>query len=216
VLLEKGRLIGEGNPQDVGLRYLQLNFSEEAREIERAAAADEASQAAADGKVPASHEPVVMTSPDELVSGEGGAEITEAWFEDEDGVPQFSLASEKTYAFAMRVRFSKDVKDPLFAVSLTNPANQQLFGAASVFSDPHPGTFKAGDEVVWRAWFENILGPDRYQVSCAASLADGRFLQYRERMFSIVSATLRPTGSLVDVPYRLELQRDRRGQEVAS
>jgi ABC-type polysaccharide/polyol phosphate transport system ATPase subunit len=219
VLLEKGRLIAEGNPQDVGLRYLQLNFSAEAREHERLQAeqaANAAARAAVAGEAPPPAEPVVMTSGEEIVDGEGGAEITEAWFEDDEGVPQLSLSSGNTYAFAMRVKFHARVSDPLFSVSLTNAAGQQLFGAASVFHDPNPGVFEPGEEIIWRARFENILGPDRYQVSCAASLADGRFLQFRERMFSIISASLMPTGSVVDVPYRLELQRAERPQEVGS
>ncbi|MCW3047461.1 MAG: transporter related protein [Solirubrobacterales bacterium] len=219
VLLEKGRLIAEGNPRDVGLRYLQLNFSAEARATERVAAEEQAktvAQAAADGHAPPPAEPVVLTADDEVVVGQGGAEITEAWFEDEDGAPQLILNSNQVYAFAMRVRFTHDTDDPLFAVSVTTGSWQQIFGAASVYSDPCPGRFRAGEEVVWRAWFQNILGPDRYQVSCAVSLADGNHLQHRERMFSIVSATTRPTGSIVDIPYRLELQREGTTREMVS
>ncbi|HMJ36426.1 MAG TPA: ABC transporter ATP-binding protein [Baekduia sp.] len=219
VLLEKGRLIAEGNPQDVGLRYLQLNFSEEARATERAAAEEQmqtAAHAVASGQAPPPAEPIVLSESEEVVLGEGGVDITESWFEDEDGAPQLTLNSNQVYAFAMRVKFTKDIENPLFAVSMTNSAWQQLFGAASVWTDPTPGLFPAGEEIVWRAWFQNILGPDRYEVSCAVSLAGGRHLQFRERMFSIVSATLRPTGSIVDLPYRLELQRHGTTQQVAS
>jgi ABC-type multidrug transport system ATPase subunit len=46
VLLEKGRLIAEGDPEDVGVRYLQLNFSAEARAAEREAAEAAASTSA--------------------------------------------------------------------------------------------------------------------------------------------------------------------------
>jgi ABC-type polysaccharide/polyol phosphate transport system ATPase subunit len=165
VLLEKGRLIAEGDPEDVGVR-------------------DEGA-----------------------TLGDGGAEITEAWFEDEAGAPQYTLANGEPAAFAMRVRFTEDVQDPLFAMSLLNGQRMQLFSAASVFSDPTPGRFRAGEEAVWRVRFDNILGPDRYHVTCAVTLTDGRWLQLRERMFSIVITSTRPTGSLVDVPYRLDLER---------
>jgi ABC-type polysaccharide/polyol phosphate transport system ATPase subunit len=219
VLLEKGRLIAEGNPHDVGLRYLQLNFSEEARENERYAAEEQAKeqvQAVAEGHAALPAAPVVLNSEDEVVVGQGGAEITEAWFEDEEGVPQLTLTSMQVYAFAMRVKFTRDIDDPLFAVSVTNGAWQQIFGAASIYADPSPGRFRTGEEVVWRAFFQNILGPDRYQVSCAVSLADGNHLQHRERMFSIVSASTRPTGSVVDIPSRLELQREGTRREMVS
>jgi ABC-2 type transport system ATP-binding protein len=216
VLLEKGRLIAEGSPQDVGMRYLQLNFSEEARATERARA-DEQTQAveraAAAGETPPPDAPHVLEPDSEIIVGSGGAEITEAWFEDEDGVPQLTLNNQQVYAFAMRVRFTENVEDPLFAVSVTNGAWQQIFGAASVFQDASLGRFHVGEEIVWRAWFQNFLGPDRYYVSCAVSLADGTHLQHRTRMFSVMSATTQPTGSIVDIPYRLELSRDTAPQD---
>jgi ABC-type polysaccharide/polyol phosphate transport system ATPase subunit len=206
VLLEKGRLIAEGDPEDVGVRYLQLNFSAEARAAEREAAEAAAAAPVASGEA-APATPAVFHGDEGATLGDGGAEITEAWFEDEAGAPQYTLANGEPAAFAMRVRFSEDVQDPLFAMSLLNGQRMQLFSAASVFTDPAPGRFRAGEEAVWRVRFDNILGPDRYHVTCAVTLTDGRWLQLRERMFSIVITSTRPTGSLVDVPYRLDLQR---------
>ena len=49
LLLEHGRPVVLGDPEEVGNRYLELNFSEQARQLEEAAAAAE------DGEAPTSH-----------------------------------------------------------------------------------------------------------------------------------------------------------------
>lgn len=207
ILLEKGMLVAEGDPTDVGTRYLQMNFSSEARETERFRSEEayrDQAEAVARGEAVVPVEPMHLEGEGEVVTGGVEAEITEAWFEDEDGTPQLTLNSTQVYAFAMRVVFHEDVEDPLFSMCVTNGAWQQVFGAASVWRSPHAGLFRAGESVVWRAYFQNILGPDRYEVTCAVEVV-GHPVHQRLRMFSVVSVSTQPTGSVVDIPYRLEL-----------
>jgi ABC-type polysaccharide/polyol phosphate transport system ATPase subunit len=200
MLLEKGRLAAIGEPQDVGNRYLQLNFSEEARAIEKAAA----DQAAMTGH----HTPVAFMGEEGETFGDGGATIAEAWFEDADGVPQLTLENGRPYTFCMRVRFDREVVDPLFSTSMTNLQGLQLFSASSVWTDPTPGTFRAGDTTLFRVAFDNILSAGRYSITAAVTLADGTWLQLRERMFGVMVTSTRTSGALVDVPSVATLRRE--------
>jgi len=206
MLLEHGRIVTIGDPEDVGRRYLQLNFSEAARAAEED---DARGQGRAPAKVPAA------TGVGEAL-GDGGARILEAWFEGPDGTPSPTLCNGDQCAFAMRVQFDEDVEDPLFGMSMTNSQGLQLFSASTVFTDPHPGLYRAGEDVVCRVEFANSLGSDRYTVSAAVTTVDGRWLQFREGMFSVMVTTTKPTGSLVDLPYEVSVERGARGAKEAA
>ena len=128
MLLEHGRCVEMGDPQRIGMRYLQLNFSEEARALE---AANE-----------------VITKPaaadTTMRLGDGAAEIAEAFFEDEHGVRVEVLAGGERAAFVIRARFNQDVEDPVFAVGIDNSHRDLVFSASTQLADPHPGVFRAG------------------------------------------------------------------------
>jgi ABC-2 type transport system ATP-binding protein len=201
VLLEHGRPVELGAPARVGDRYLQLNFSRDAREAEAREAGDEAagtplSHLGADG------EPAARL-------GDGRAEIVEAWFEDEHGVATPTLENGRPAAFVARVKFREDIDHPLFSVAMTNSQRHQMLSASSVFDFPEVGTFAGGSEAVFRVAFDNILGPDRYEVTTAVVQQEGgRWLDFRDRMFSIMVTSTRRIDALVDVPKTVTLERD--------
>ena len=198
MLLESGRVVATGDPETVGNRYLQLNFSREARQQMEAEAADRGRQG---------QQPVVFHGDEGEVLGDGRAEITEAWFEDAAGTPSLTLSSGKECAFVMKVRFRTEVEDPHFSMAMVNSQRMQLFSASSVFENPHPGRFAAGDEVTYRVRFKNLLGPDRYAVTAAVAGIGGNLLELRERMLSVVVTRTAATGALVDLPHQQELER---------
>ncbi len=198
MLLESGRVVATGDPETVGNRYLQLNFSREARQQMEAEAADRGRQG---------QQPVVFHGDEGEVLGDGRAEITEAWFEDAAGTPSLTLSSGDECVFVMKVRFRADVEDPHFSMAMVNSQRMQLFSASSVFENPHPGRFAIGDEVTYRVRFQNLLGPDRYAVTAAVAGIGGDLLELRERMLSVVVTRAAATGALVDLPHQQELER---------
>jgi ABC-2 type transport system ATP-binding protein len=197
MLLEHGRIVATGDPESVGNRYMQLNFSREAR----AAMEAESRNRALHGQ-----EPTEFMGDEDAVFGDGRATITEAWFEAEDGRPSLTIPNGERCAFAMRVRFNEDVEDPLFSMAMVSSQRMQLFSASSVFDDPRPGRFRKGEEIVYRVVFQNILGPDRYAVTAAVT-AGNTPLQLRERMLSVVVTRTATTGTVVDIPYEQTVER---------
>ncbi len=210
LLLEHGRTVEQGDPERVGNRYLQLNFSSEAR-AEEAAAGEEGEAAADAAGEQASEADAVAEAPSMPPAerfGDGRAEIVAAWFEAEDGRPTEVLATGRPCAFGARVRFLADVDDPLFGVNLSNSRRDVLLSASNLWSAPHLGRFSAGEEVTFRIRFDNVLASDRYHATPAvAASAGGAWIDRRERFATVMVAGTHGTDALLDPPYELDVQR---------
>jgi ABC-type polysaccharide/polyol phosphate transport system ATPase subunit len=201
MLLEHGRIAELGDPEHVGNRYLELNFSEEAR-------AAEAGQAA--GPAAASR-----TQEEQARFGDGRAEIVEAWFEDADGHRAETLTSGEHAAFCARVVFRETVEDPLFGVNLQNSHRDHVLSASNQWSEPRLGAFHADETVTMRIRFRNVLAPDRYHATPAvAAKAGGAWIDRRERLASVVVTGVRRTDAIVDLPYEVVLERGAQAESL--
>ncbi len=152
LLLEHGRVVELGEPEHVGNRYLELNFSERARQMEEVAA-----EAESDGR-PAEGRPVRggrraargrrgASRPEDRL-GDGRAEIFEAWFEDEHGAARGSAPDRPALHASRRAcRFHEDVENPLFGINLQNSHRDHLLSASNLWTEPRSGTFRPGEEV---------------------------------------------------------------------
>ncbi len=210
LLLEHGRPVELGDPEHVGNRYLELNFSEQARQVEEVAArAEDGTAPSGSAEVPTADSAPAAESeePLELRYGDGRAEIYEAWFEDEHGERAEALQTGRPCTFAARVRFSAEVENPLFGINLQNGHRDHLLSASNLWSEPRCGTFAAGDEVTFRIRFENVLAPDRYHVTPAVARHGGAWIDRRERMISIVVTGTHSTDALLDLPYEVVIER---------
>jgi ABC-type polysaccharide/polyol phosphate transport system ATPase subunit len=200
VLLERGRLVEIGDPQFVGDRYLELNFSLEAREQERAAGAEAPTEAEAAEAQPSEPEPVRLS--------DGSANIVEAWFEDESGHRADVLQTRQPCAFKARVRFSARLEDPAFGFTMYSSQDDQIFGADNVLLGPS-GTFEPGDEVVFAIRFENLLAPDRYWVTPAVAPSTGglRWHDRRVRFLSVMVTGSRRASGMLEIPFSFGIDR---------
>ena len=201
MLLEHGVVVATGDPETVGNRYLDLNFSSEARA--EAAANEHAASAPAQAM--------------DAVLGDGRAVIEDAWLENGKGERATMLRNGERASFAMRVRLTADLREPRFTVQLHSGTRVPLFTASSGWGAAEPvGTLRVGDEVVWRADFDNVLGPDRYSVTPSVTLANGTVVAMRDRMFSVVvTRTQEHGGALVDIPFQARLERNPAPEEAA-
>jgi ABC-type polysaccharide/polyol phosphate transport system ATPase subunit len=193
LLLERGRVAAHGDPETVGNRYFELNFSEAAR---------------ADAGLDRSTERM----------GDGHAEIVECWFEDGAGAAVAGVAAGAPCAFAARVRFIEPVDDPLFGVVVQNDRRETVLAASTLWSDPTPGRYEPGDEVTYRVRFENRLVPGRYFATPAvARQGQGiAWIDRRERMADLLVSGLTRTDAVVDLPYEVTVSRAARAEVPAS
>ncbi len=207
MLLENGRLVAIGDPREVATRYLQLNFSQEARDAE------------AEGLVtgPSLTAAVADTEGGQRL-GDGSAEILDAWFENDEGERTELLASQQPASFALRARFNADVEDPVFAVSVHNSHRDTVFVATTAIEDPHPGVHHAGEEITVKWSFDNVLAPDRYAAtpSVARRGSGQSWLDWRENMVKVVVSAPRAAGGIVNLPTRIEVERESSTERAAT
>jgi ABC-type polysaccharide/polyol phosphate transport system ATPase subunit len=199
LLLERGRVVTIGDPEAVGNRYLELNFSKEAREAERL-------EDGAAAPVPTIAAPAAAEEPDRLT--DGSADILDAWFTDESGKRIDILQARAPASFNARVHFNERVQDPAFSVGLQNSQGDHVFGASSM-REPPPGTFEPGDEVVFSVAFPGFLAPDRYWVTPGVSPGTGgqHWHDHRPRMLSIMVSGARHSAGLLEVPFEFSVER---------
>jgi ABC-type polysaccharide/polyol phosphate transport system ATPase subunit len=203
VLLEHGRQVELGDPEHVGNRYLELNFSKQARQAEAAEAAQESGSRA----VGAEGEHASPVDSEGKRDGDGQAEILEAWFEDEHGQRIEALPAGRVCAFAASVRFNAEVENPLFGINLQNAHRHNVLAASNLWTEPRSGTFAAGEHVVFRVRFENVFTPGRYFVTPAVARQAGMWIDRRERMATVVVTGTRASDAVVDLPYEVLLER---------
>ena len=210
MLLEHGRRVELGDPEHVGNRYLELNFSEQARQAEELAAeAQFQNSSSLDVSAPSAEadESEADAATPRHRYGDGRAEILEAWFEDEAGARAETLPSGRPCTFAARVRFLAEVENPLFGINLQNARRDHLLSASNLWSAPRSGVFVAGDEVIFRVHFQNVLAPDRYHVTPAVARDGGQWIDRCERMVSVIVTGTRSTDALLDLPYEIVIER---------
>jgi ABC-2 type transport system ATP-binding protein len=201
VLLEHGRPVELGEPERVGDRYLELNFSRDARDAEAREAGDEAARAPS-AQQGAEGEPVRL--------GDGRAEIVEAWFEDEQGERAEVLRARQPCSFHARVRVNQRLEDPLVGVNFQNSAGEHVWGANNLKAEPS-GVYEPGEELVFALRFTNLLAPDRYWVTPAVAKSDGGLVWHdrRPRFASVMVTATNPPEGLVDLPFEIDVARSR-------
>jgi ABC-type polysaccharide/polyol phosphate transport system ATPase subunit len=207
VLLEHGRPVELGEPERVGDRYLELNFSRDARDAEAREAGDAAGRAPSAQRGP-DGEPVRL--------GDGRAEIVEAWFEDEQGERAEVLRARQPCSFHARVRVNGRLEDPLVGVNFQNSSGEHVWGANNLKAEPS-GVYDPGDEFVFALRFTNLLAPDRYWVTPAVAKSDGGLVWHdrRTRFASVMVTATNPPEGLVDLPFEIDVARSRPAEEPA-
>jgi ABC-type multidrug transport system ATPase subunit len=205
LLLERGRVVTVSDPETVGNRYLELNFSAEAREAERLEdIAPEAEETKAVNTLEAAEE--LDETPERVT--DGTAEILDAWFTDGTGKRVDVMQTRGSYRFNARVRIHERLQDPAFGFTMFNSQDDHVFGANNLLEKPS-GTFEPGDELVFSLGFPAHLAPDRYWVSPAVATSTGghRWHDHRPRMLSIMVSGSRRGDGLVELPYDFSLER---------
>jgi ABC-type polysaccharide/polyol phosphate transport system ATPase subunit len=206
LLLERGTVVGVGDPESIGDQYLDMNFSTEARaEIAAEIAADPSDEEPSDDAAP-----LVLTDP-RVVSetdrhGNGNAEILDAWVEDERGERGEHLPFGSLCTFAMSVRFHKTVQDPLFGASVLTDQGHTVFEPNNLDIAPF-GLFEAGEVREVRITFRSHLAPGRYAVTPAICRDESglEWFDRRPKMYTfLVTGTVRTLG-VVHPPFELHV-----------
>ena len=186
LLLERGAQVYIGDPQEVGDRYLELNFGRDPEAI-----------GTTEGR------------------GDGDARVLEAWVEDEHGKVQPALPQGQRITLRARVSFMVEVEDPQASVYVHNEEHKAVLVASTVLEHERSGRFRSGEEAVFSFTFDNVLAPGRYNpVFNLAHRGSGLDVIDRfEGAFSFVVTAQRALGGLIDLPVQVAVER---GEAVAA
>jgi ABC-type polysaccharide/polyol phosphate transport system ATPase subunit len=177
MLIERGEVRTIGEPQEVAAAYVDLNF-----ERGSAGGAGEGDR-----------------------GGDRGADLIEAWWEDDSGERVETLHQGTSTTFRARVRFETDVRNPAVAVVFENEHHQPLLATSTEWTEGDTGLYKPGDEVTFSVSFDMAFAPGRIYASPWV-LGEGRLLDRRPRMINGLVIGIHVSGGLVDLPHEVRLE----------
>jgi ABC-type polysaccharide/polyol phosphate transport system ATPase subunit len=180
LLLERGSIVHLGEPEEVGDRYLEINFGRDS--------SGSAAGGAADG---------------------GDARVVEAWVENGGGERLTAAPQGERIVLNARVSFAIDVEDPEAAVYVLDEDHRATLVASSALQHERTGRFEAGDQAVFSFAFDNVLRPGRYNpMFTVAQRGFGLDVIDRfEGSFSFVVTAARSLGGAVDLPVDVAVRR---------
>jgi ABC-type polysaccharide/polyol phosphate transport system ATPase subunit len=188
ILLEKGKMVEIGDPTAIARRYNELNFG---RTVHQLAESD-----AEDG---------------EERFGDQTAEIVDGWFEDLQGERIVEAPHGVPFRAAIEARFHGDIEDPIFGFTLRNDVGATIFATTTDLTHGPTGSFRAGETVVVRMEFQNLLVPSEYRLT--PSIARPGFgadaLDLRADMATVVVHGGHFTGGVVNVPHDFQIEHSR-------
>ncbi|HEX2233934.1 MAG TPA: ABC transporter ATP-binding protein [Thermoleophilaceae bacterium] len=178
MVLERGKVVGIGDPRSVARRYQELNFG-----------------GAADAALSGAH------------LGDGAASILDIWFEDGDGRRAEAMPHASDCGLFMRVEFNQRVEDPTFGVMVTDEKHRPVWAATSGLAVRRSGGFDAGERVDVGFRFSNVLAPGRYFASPEVVYYGGghRLMDHREDAATMVVTGVREAPGMVDLPVEVTI-----------
>lgn len=181
MLMERGRVVCQGDSDRVAREYHELNFGR-------------APEAADDSR--------------ERRYGDRRAEIVEAWIEDETGQRTGAVAQREPFSLCSQIVFHEDLEDPIFGFRLRNEQGHIAVASRTDWEHGPSGHFTAGQRTLVRMRLTNLLQPGRYTFSPGV-VRNGMGndpLDMREDYTSFIVHGPNITGGQADLPYELEIE----------
>ena len=186
MLLDKGKLLGIGEPAAIARRYNELNFGRAIHELTPGAPPDEDHR-----------------------TDYRDADIVDGWFEDTAGNRIPSIAHRERCFACVEVHFNADVEDPIFGITLRNDVGATVFATTTAFEFGSTGRFEVGDTVVVRLRFDTWLTRTSYtltpSVARAGTGADA--IDVRPDIATLVIHGGQFTTGVVDFPHEFQIER---------
>lgn len=201
ILLNKGRKMAEGVPADMIDLYKKLLVNQ----VDDAGNNISAMSAKGIAGVGGDTTSLVGTSADNKEKrwkdsfeinpnvnpyGDGSAEIIDFAVIDEKGNLTTSLEKGKKFQIKSKVKFNKDLEDPIFTYTFKNIQGTAITGTNTMYEDVSTGGVKEGD--VYIATFEQVMnlqgGEYLLSISCTG-YTDGEFTAYN-RLYDLLNITV--------------------------
>lgn len=147
ILLNRGEVVAEGEPKEVVDLYKKMLAKQMSEEAEEAGEAPEAQ----DGEAPENSvvwREAMVCNPDRLEYGDKSVEIIDFGVFDRKNFLTNTIPAGELFTIRMKVRFHRDIEEPIFAFTIKNKLGIELTGTNTMFEDYRVGTCKAGETYV--------------------------------------------------------------------
>jgi ABC-type polysaccharide/polyol phosphate transport system ATPase subunit len=179
MLLEGGRMLDIGPPDEIARRYNEVNFGH-------------------------AHEP--GTGPDEAMGR--AARIRGVWCENESGEQAVAVGRGEPCRVQLEVEFLEAVEDPHFSLIFRNEVRHTIFVATTI-AHGRTGMFEAGQKATISLGFENWLAPNRYTITPVIAVwrPDEQVLDRKDDLGTLIAESPVYSGGVADIPTQLEIVR---------
>ncbi len=184
-LLNKGKLLGEGRPKEMIDAYKRVLVGqyEEAEVQETNLLEDELLQEkaarAAQGQ-----------NPQALEYGTKQGEIVECYITDDRGVKSNAILKNAEFTIHMKVKFSEDIKMPIFAFTIKDVKGVEITGTNSMVEKAYLDGGKAGEvkEITFTQKM-NLQGGE-YLLSLGLTGYSGDVFEVYHRLYDVINITV--------------------------
>lgn len=213
-LINEGQLLDGGTPKAIVDQYnrLLVQKSDQNRSTHSANAIPNSSPSQDISVEDYLWQNMFNLNPQENRYGNGDAVILEAGIFNAMEEPVQKLITGDQYTFVMRVRFFRQVSDPVFAYTIKDIKGFDISGTNTKFQNMASGTYGPGDTVEVRFSHQMILSSGGYLLSFGvAGFEDGEYLIYERRYdlmtFEVISTTA--NVGFVDLKSDIAISKER-------
>ena len=164
ILLSEGRMIADGDPQDVLNRYQKIIMARENKYEKALAAAQEAGGSVQEQSEDNETAPLSYT----FRHGDGTAEVLRVDLLNAAGQPVNLVESGEVVRVRMRVRFHAETDDPVCGFLIRNRHGINIYGTNTQIQQVEVGPVQPDDVVEVTFAMNCSLAPDSYSIAVAA------------------------------------------------
>ena len=151
---------------------------------------------------------------DELLTyGTGDAQIFDYGVFDLDNNIQTAINNEEEYIIKMKVKFNKNIDEPIFAMSFKDVKGLELAGVNTKVYKTKTGNYKKGDIVTVEFKQSVPLNPERYTISfgCTKFKKNGELEVFDRKYDAIFLEVLGYRGclGLLDLKTKIDIKTDK-------
>lgn len=183
IILDKGEKFSEGSPSEMIDLYKKILVKQNKKSSEIAVKKN----TTVNEEIGEVWKTQILTNPKINSYGNGGAEIIDFLLSDDLGNPTNQIMVGSECSIKMKVRFNREVEDPIFAVTIVNLQGTEICGTNSMFEGVNTGTCHEGDIKVAEFKQKLNLAGGHYLISFGCTgYENGEFVVYH-RLYEMVN-----------------------------
>ena len=205
VLLNKGRVLGEGSPKEMIDAYKQVLVGQyEIPDEEDSLLEDEKIMVLA-----AKNADATGINPDALEYGTKAAEISNYYVTDAKGRKTTAIIKGEPFTIHYRVKFNQDIPAPIFAFTVKNIRGTEITGTNSMFEKAFLKSVKAGEEKEVTFTQNMDLQGGEYLISFGVTGYEKERFEVYHRLYDVLNITVisdKDTVGYYDMNSKVEVK----------